>query len=45
VNETYEGTAEGMTPGGELQVRLDDGELKTVTAGDVSVRGVMGYAG
>ena len=36
--ERLEGVAEGVTPGGALQVRRDDGRLETVLAGDVSLR-------
>ena len=39
----YRGTAEGITPMGELIVRLPDGSRRTVYAGEVSVRGVYGY--
>lgn len=37
------GTAEAIDEGGALLVRTIDGELRRVLAGDVSVRGVMGY--
>ena len=37
------GTAEGIDADGALLVREDDGKLTRVLAGDVSVRGVMGY--
>ncbi len=37
------GVAEAMDNTGALLVRTDDGELHRVLAGDVSVRGVMGY--
>lgn len=37
------GTALGITDKGELIVRMDDGEIKEVTSGDVSVRGLYGY--
>ena len=37
------GTAEAMDHTGALLVRTADGELHRVLAGDVSVRGVMGY--
>lgn len=36
--QTLEGLAEGVTAGGALRVRLDDGRLETVLAGDVSLR-------
>ena len=35
--ETFEGTAEGIDREGRLIVRLDDGTLRTVTAGDVTI--------
>lgn len=38
------GTAEDIDETGALLVRGDDGELRRVLSGDVSVRGVMGYA-
>lgn len=41
--EAFEGTAEGVDGEGALLVRPDDGPLRRVLAGDVSVRGVMGY--
>ena len=42
--EPYEGTAMGITPGGELIVRPQDGSAdREVSSGEVSVRGVMGY--
>ena len=42
--EPYEGTAMGITPGGELLVRPEDGSAdREVSSGEVSVRGVMGY--
>lgn len=37
------GTAEALDDTGALLVRTDDGTLHRVLAGDVSVRGVMGY--
>lgn len=37
------GVAEGMDDSGALLVRTEDGVLHRVLAGDVSVRGVMGY--
>ena len=36
--QALEGVAEGVTAAGGLQVRLDDGRLETVLAGDVSLR-------
>ena len=42
--EPYEGTAMGITSGGELIVRPEDGSAdREVSSGEVSVRGVMGY--
>lgn len=41
--EAFTGTAEGVDATGALLVRTADGELHRVLAGDVSVRGVMGY--
>ena len=37
------GTAETIDGTGALMVRAEDGELRRVLSGDVSVRGVMGY--
>ena len=39
----YNGVAEGITDEGELQVRKQNKELTNVFAGEVSVRGVLGY--
>ena len=40
----FEGTAMGITADGELIVRPEDGSGdRTVSTGEVSVRGVMGY--
>lgn len=39
----YTGIAEGINADGELLVRMDDGELRTVISGEVSVRGIYGY--
>jgi len=39
----YEGIAEGITDTGELMVRMDDGSIAEVYAGEVSVRGYYGY--
>ena len=38
----YEGTAEGINDRGELMIRLPDGQLRAVYAGEVSVRGIYG---
>lgn len=43
LRETFEGEALRVTEDGALVVRRDDGEEAAVRAGDVSVRGVMGY--
>lgn len=40
----YRAFALGINDTGELQVRLSDGREETVYAGEVSVRGVYGYA-
>lgn len=37
-NETYSGLAESIDPLGNLQLRLEDGQLITMTAGDVTLR-------
>ena len=37
-NDTYSGLAEGIDPLGNLQLRLEDGQLLTMTAGDVTLR-------
>lgn len=39
----YNGIAEGINEEGELLVRTEDGELRTVLSGEVSVRGIYGY--
>ena len=39
----YTGKAEGINERGELLVRREDGILEKVYAGEVSVRGVLGY--
>ena len=41
--EEFTGTAEGIDETGALLVRDASGEVRRVLAGDVSVRGVMGY--
>lgn len=40
----YEAVAEGITPTGALIVRIKDGTIKEVNAGEVSVRGLYTYA-
>lgn len=40
-NETYEGYAEGVDGMGNLLLRLDDGNLLTLTAGDVTLGSVV----
>lgn len=42
-SETFEGTAKDMDSSGALLVEDDLGKVHRVLAGDVSVRGVMGY--
>ena len=39
----YDGTAEGIDDRGQLLVRLEDGSVNAVYAGEVSVRGIYGY--
>ncbi len=34
-HETFEGITEGLEPNGALRVRMDNGELRIITAGDV----------
>ena len=41
--ESFVGVAEALGAQGELLVRTQPGELRPVWAGDVSVRGLMGY--
>ncbi|MBQ2953652.1 MAG: biotin--[Clostridia bacterium] len=41
--ETYAGTALDVDDSGALLVRAEDGSVRRVLAGDVSVRGMMGY--
>ena len=41
--EEFSGTAAGLDENGALLVKLEDGTIRRVLAGDVSVRGVMGY--
>lgn len=43
LNEEFMGTAVRVTPSGSLIVKTEDGSEREVLAGDVSVRGVMGY--
>lgn len=43
VNENYEGLAEDITEDGFLIVKKDNGDIKKVISGDVSVRGINGY--
>ncbi len=40
----YSGTSRGINDRGELLVELSDGTLREVYAGEVSVRGIYGYA-
>lgn len=39
----YVGVSEGINSEGELLVRMEDGTLRTVISGEVSVRGIYGY--
>lgn len=39
----YTGTALGIDETGELLVRMEDGEVRRVISGEVSVRGIYGY--
>jgi len=39
----YTGTALGIDETGELLVRMEDGEIRRVISGEVSVRGIYGY--
>ena len=39
----YRAVAEGIDEKGELLVRMADGTVRTVYAGEVSVRGIYGY--
>lgn len=41
--KSFEGIARGITAVGELMVETEDGSLKKVYAGEVSVRGLYGY--
>ncbi|MBQ8201149.1 MAG: biotin--[Clostridia bacterium] len=42
-DSSFTGIAEAIDESGALLVRMQDGQLRRVLAGDVSVRGVMGY--
>ena len=39
----YRGTARGINKEGELLIETEDGSIKEVYAGEVSVRGIYGY--
>lgn len=39
----YSGIARGINDAGELLVELEDGSVRTVMSGEVSVRGIYGY--
>ena len=39
----YTGIARGINEKGELLVELENGQIETVYAGEVSVRGLYGY--
>lgn len=41
--QEFDGTALGINPLGELLVETDDGQVRQVYAGEVSVRGMNGY--
>lgn len=41
--QAWEGLALDLAPGGDLRVQRADGSISTVSAGDVSVRGFLGY--
>ncbi len=43
-NAEYIGVAIDVAPDGKLIVRCSDGETREVASGEISVRGVMGYA-
>lgn len=42
-NEIYLGKATGIDPDGGLIVRRENGEMETVSSGEVSIRGMYGY--
>ncbi len=44
INEEFEGEAIDITDDGLLVVKLEDGSTRNVISGDVSVRGISGYA-
>ncbi|RGY99646.1 biotin--[acetyl-CoA-carboxylase] ligase [Clostridium sp. AM58-1XD] len=39
----YSGTSQGIDRNGELLVQMDDGSVRRVISGEVSVRGIYGY--
>ena len=39
----YTGVAEGINDSGALIVKTDDGTIKAISSGEVSVRGIYGY--
>ncbi len=43
-DQIYTGVAKDITPGGELLLVLPNGEERVVLSGEVSVRGIYGYA-
>ena len=43
LNQEFTGTAQGITSGGELLVRTENGKTEKIMAGEVSVRGFYGY--
>lgn len=43
-NEQYRGVAEDITKDGKLIVKCEDGTVKEVFSGEISVRGLLGYS-
>ena len=43
-NEQYKGVAEDITKDGKLIVKCEDGSVKEVFSGEISVRGLLGYS-
>jgi BirA family biotin operon repressor/biotin-[acetyl-CoA-carboxylase] ligase len=39
----WSGISRGVNESGELIVEIENGKLKTVNSGEVSVRGIYGY--
>lgn len=42
-NSEYQGVAEDITEEGHLLVYCDDGQLREIVSGEISVRGMLGY--